>query len=151
MDLANASLKPSPWLYDFLKNYERFRPTAYLPTPKDVWTIGWGHTHGAKEGDTCDQAQALKWLEDDVEIAAYTVRTYVQVPLTQNQYDALVSLCFNIGVGNFLHSSLVDLLDRGHYALAAAQFPRWDRQAGKELDGLEKRRIAEMNHFLEAT
>lgn len=138
----------SPWLTQFLKTYERFRPTAYKPTPNDVWTIGYGHTEGVKEGDTCTMAQALAWLVGDVATRAVApVCRLVNVPLTQNQFDALCSLVFNCGAYPLTHT-LGTLLNRGDYAGAAQQFKRWDYQAGKELPGLEARRVAEMNHFL---
>lgn len=141
-------MTPSPWLANFLKQYERFRPTAYKPTPNDVWTCGYGHTKGVTQTTTCTMAQALEWLEDDIsERAVLPVCRLVNVPLTQCQFDALCSLVFNCGPDP-LEKTLGQLLNAKDYAGAAAQFKRWDRQAGKELDGLEKRRIAEMNHFL---
>lgn len=142
---------PSAWLYDFLKYYERFRPTAYPATAAErrrgIWTIGYGHTRGVKEGDTCTLAQANEWLHQDATTAAVAVNRLVKVPLNQNQYDALVSLCFNIGVGAFEESTLLRKLNAGGYAGAQAEFKRWDRQAAKELPGLERRRVAEANHF----
>ncbi len=139
-------MTPSQWLYDFLKTYERFRPTAYLPTRNDRWTVGYGHTTGVKEGDTCSLAQAEEWLHQDIVNAVHLVSTRVTVPLTQNQFDALVSLIFNCGEEP-LDKTLGHLLNAGDYVGAAAQFRRWDRQAGKELPGLEKRRIAEAARF----
>lgn len=141
------NMSPSPWLYNFLKQYERFRPTAYLPTPKDVPTIGWGHTKGAKLGDTCTSDQAQAWLEQDVAGAVASCNRLIHVPLNQCQFDALCSLMFNCGTAPLV-GTLGSLLNAKDYAGAAQQFKRWDRQAGKELPGLENRRIAEMNHFL---
>jgi lysozyme len=150
---------PSPWLFAFLKNYEKFRPTAYPATAaeraKGIWTIGYGHTGGVKENDTCSLAQAEEWLHQDVTTAAVQVNNAVHVTLTQNQYDALVSLVFNLGMGrrdgvkgDIADSTLLAKLNARDYAGAAAQFSRWDHQAGKELPGLEKRREAEAAHFL---
>lgn len=132
-----------------IKSYEAFRPTAYLPTPKDVWTIGWGHTHGVKEGDTCTQPTAEAWFQQDVSAAVATVNKDVTVPLTQNQFDALVSLAFNIGGGNFGSSTLIQLLNSGSQkALVAGQFGRWNKQGGRVLNGLVARRAAEAALFL---
>lgn len=141
-------MTPSAWLYAFLKQYERFRPTAYLPTPRDVPTIGYGHTRGVKMGDTCTMAQAEEWLAQDVVGASMAVNAYVTKPLTQNEYDALVSLTFNIGTGAFGTSTLLRKLNAGDMAGAALEFPKWDRQAGATLPGLLARREAEKAHFL---
>lgn len=143
-------MTPSPWLFAFLKQYERFRPSAYPATAaeraKGIWTIAWGHTKGVKEGDTCTQAQGQEWLQDDTAEATLEVCKLVHVTLTQAQFDALVSLVFNCGPDPLTHT-LGAKLNAGDYAGAANEFKRWDRQAGKELDGLEKRRIAEAAHF----
>lgn len=147
MNPANAHLRPSDWLINFLISYEKFRPTAYKPTSTDKWTIGYGHTKGVKEGDTCTIAQAKLWMMQDVEEACAAVIKYVKVPLNQNQFDALASLVFNAGHELLINSTLETMLNAGNYAGAALQFKRWDWQAGVELDGLEKRRVAEMNHY----
>src|ERR1035437_8106279 len=110
------NMQASPWLYAFLRNYERFRPTAYKPTPHDVWTIGFGHTHGVKEGDTCTMVQALGWLGEDVAWAVAAVNHQVKVTINQNQFDALVSLCFNIGATNFASSGLLRYVNTSHFA-----------------------------------
>lgn len=141
-------MTPSAWLWAFLKQYERFRPTAYKPTPRDVWTIGWGHTYAVKEGDTCTMAQAQIWLEQDVATAVVYVNKCVNRKLTQNQFDALVSLCFNIGGGNFAGSGLLKFVNAGNDHAAAADFDNWDKQAGAVLDGLLRRREAESQHYL---
>lgn len=146
----NAGMVPSQWLYDLLESYEKFRPTAYPATAaeraKGIWTIGYGHTHGVKEGDTCTMTQAIAWLHEDVGKAVAAVLALVHVKLTQNQFDALVSLVFNCGPDPLSHT-MGSMLNASNYAGAAAEFKRWDRQAGKELDGLEKRRLVEAAHF----
>lgn len=144
-------MTPSAWLWNFLKTYERFRPTAYPATAaeraKGIWTLGYGHTKGVREGDTCTMAQAQAWLEEDTRNAVLAVQKDIHVPLTQNEFDALVSLVFNCGPDPLTHT-LGSLLNSGNRVGAAAEFKRWDRQAGKELDGLEKRRLAEAARFL---
>jgi lysozyme len=145
-------MTPSPWLATFLKTYEKFRPTAYAATGDErrrgIWTCGWGHTHGVTETTTCTMDQANAWLADDIaQRAVAIVNQHVTVPLTQNQFDALCSLVFNCGPDPLFYT-LGSLLAAKDYKGAAAQFPRWDRQAGVELPGLEKRRDAEMAHFL---
>lgn len=141
------SIMASTWCYDFLKQFEKFRPTAYLPTKKDKWTIGWGHTSGVKEGDTCTTEQAMTWLHDDIATAVAAIHAHCTADLTQPQFDALVSLVFNIGTGAFEESTLLRKLNDRDYGGAAAEFPRWDKQAGAVLNGLLARREAERKHF----
>lgn len=142
------SVTPSPWLYEFLKQWEKFRPTAYLPTKNDVPTIGFGHCRGVKMSDTCTLEDAEDWLHADSASASACVSREVTVPLTQAQYDALVSLTFNIGNGAFTESTLLRKLNDSDYAGAQEQFHVWKKQAGgKTLAGLVKRRAAEAEHF----
>jgi lysozyme len=90
-----------------------------------------------------------------MQLLAHTVGAYehtvnaIGVPLTQNQFDALVSLCYNIGSGNLISSTLVKMLKAGNdKAEVAKQFLRWNKAAGKELAGLTRRRNAEAELFL---
>ena len=144
-------MTPSAWLWTFLKQYERFRPTAYAATADErrrgIWTIGWGHTEGVKEGDTCTQAQADAWLHSDVFAAVMDVNKLVVRWLNQNQFDALVSLRFNIGAGNFAGSGLLKFVNALNDVKAAADFINWDKQSGVVLDGLENRREAEAARY----
>ena len=142
-------MTPSDRCLDLITGFEKLRLTAYLPTPDDVWTIGYGHTHNVKEGDTCTKEQARKWLFDDVEDAALAVDTMVKQPLTQNQFDALVSFVFNIGDTAFHTSTMLRDLNDAEYAAAAEQFPRWNKQKGKVKLGLTRRRAAERALFEE--
>lgn len=130
-----------------IKSYEKLRLKAYLPTPNDVWTIGWGHTKGVAPGLTCIPAQADAWLVEDCAEAEGAVNA-LTCPLTQNQYDALVSFVFNVGVPAFRTSTMRRLLEAREYALAAAQFPRWNKQKGVVLNGLTRRRAEEAALFL---
>lgn len=130
-----------------IEQSESFRPTAYMPTPRDVPTIGYGHTHGVKMGDTCTMAQAQAFLQQDVANTVAVINGHVTVPLTQNQFDALVSLVFNIGAGNFQSSTLLRKLNAGDYAGAAGQFAAWNKQAGRVLPGLVIRRGKEATLF----
>lgn len=120
--------------------------TAYQDAA-GVWTIGYGHTIGVQPGDTCTQAQAEAWLEQDVAGAVATVNQFVTVPLTQGQFDALVDFVFNLGATNFESSTLLKLLNEGDYAGAADQFVRWDHCNGEENVGLLARRQAETAEF----
>lgn len=146
----SIQMTPSPWLWTLLESYEKFRPTAYPATAaeraKGIWTIGYGHTAGVKENDTCTMDQAVAFLHQDVASAVAAVCRLVRVPLTQNQFDALVSLTFNCGTAPLV-MTLGNLLNSGNYTGAAGEFKKWDKQAGVELDGLEKRRLVEAAHF----
>jgi lysozyme len=113
-----------------------------------IWTLGYGHIHGIRQGMTCTQEQAERWLLEDVVEAESAVNRYVSVPLTQNQYDALVDMVFNVGVGNFRSSTLLRLLNIGAYDRAANEFERWNKAGGIVRDGLTRRRFAEKNLFL---
>lgn len=130
-----------------IKSFEARRYVAYRPTPNDVWTIADGHTIGVKEGDTCDDAQADAWLIEDTASAAAEVDSDITAPLTDDEFDALVCLAFNIGRGAFRNSTLRRKLDAGDYQGAAQEFLRWNKQASRELAGLDRRRAAEMALF----
>jgi lysozyme len=131
-----------------IQDHEKLRLTAYLPTPNDVWTIGWGHTKTAKPGMTITEAEAERLLRGDLDWVEAVIADLVRVPLTQNQYDALASFIFNIGRTQFNTSTMLKLLNAKDYEGAAAQFPRWNRQKGKVLKGLTKRRNQEQQLFL---
>lgn len=126
-----------------IAGYEQFRPVAYVPTKDDVPTIGWGETHGVKLGDKTTPDRALVQLLVSIEKHADGVRKCVTVPLYQYEFDAYVSLAYNIGVGNFCSSTLVRLLNAGDYEGACKQILRWNMQAGHVLRGLSIRRERE--------
>lgn len=132
----------------FIESWETFRPTAYKPTPKDVPTIAYGHTHDVKMGDTCTLAQADALLGEDLFVCEHVVDNAVTAPLDQNQYDALISFVFNVGAGAFSRSTLRKLLNEDDFEGAAEQFLVWDHQAGIVLPGLLRRRQAERDLFL---
>ena len=133
-----------------VENSEGCRLTAYQDSV-GVWTIGWGHTGlDVTEGLTITKEQAEEFLRKDLAAAERAVNYYVVRTLTQHQFDALVDFVFNLGVGNFLHSSLLRFLNAGDLATADAEFIEWDKAGGKVLPGLTKRRAAEAALFLEA-
>ena len=134
-----------------IQSYEGLRLSAYMPTPDDVPTIGYGHTRGVAMGDICTQEMAEAWFLEDIAWAEDCVNRAVTVPMTQEEFDACVSLCFNIGCKAFSGSTLVKLLNASDYDGASLQFSRWNKQAGKELAGLTKRRAAEASLFEETT
>ena len=136
-----------------IKRHELLRLKAYL-CPAGVPTIGWGSTKGVAMGMTITEAQADARLVQDLAVAEGTINKAVKVPLNQNEFDALASFVFNVGVQNFLKSTLLKLLNQGRRAEAAYQFQRWcharDPKTGGvvQLPGLEKRRSEEREVFL---
>jgi lysozyme len=130
------------------EQFEGLRLTAYQDSV-GVWTIGYGHTGAdVHPGLTISQQQASALLLNDVASAVATVNRLVSVPLTQNQFDALVDFVFNAGAGNFSGSTLLRELNAGDYAAAAAQFARWVHAGNQILPGLVARRKAEQDLFL---
>ncbi len=145
-------MTPSPRIIAFMKAYEKFRPTGYRPTPRDKWTVGWGTTGpdiNQYSTMTLDQADE-RFTFDLVKFAAGVNRKIGAAPTTQNQFDALVSLAYNIGLTAEGTSTLLRLHNAGDYAGAASEFPKWDHQDGVVLDGLLNRRKAEAAIYLEA-
>lgn len=132
-----------------IKSFEGLRLLAYRDAV-GVWTIGYGATRGVKAGMSVTKEQAERMLLNDVQRFEPEVERLVQVPLTGNQWDALVSFTYNLGAANLESSTLLRLLNRGDYSGAAGQFPRWNKAGGKVLPGLVRRREAERVLFLEA-
>ena len=119
-----------------------------------VWTIGYGTTviNGVKvkKGDTCTIEQAKSYMAQDLKKFESAVDILVKVPLNQNQFDALVSLTYNIGTGAFKDSTLLKKLNAKDYKGAAAQFDRWNKGGGKVMQGLVNRRAKERKLFEKA-
>lgn len=131
-----------------IKGYEGFSAKAYL-CPAGKITIGYGHT-----GDelrmtdvvTRDRAEEilkmdLKWVED-------AINKNVEVPLKQNQFDALCSFVYNVGAGAFAKSTMLQLINRGQYDEVPTQLLRWTRAGGKVMAGLVRRRQAEADLWM---
>jgi len=133
---------------EMIKVSEGLRLEAYLPTPNDVWTIGYGHTKTAKPGMKITNKGAEALLLHDLEWVEDVIELHVEVALTQNQYDALCSFIYNLGGTNFASSTLLRKLNKGDYQGAADQLPRWNKQKGKVLRGLTIRRKEERDLFL---
>lgn len=131
---------------DLIKRFEGLRLRSYL-CPANVWTIGYGHTGGVTNNQIITSEQAESILKTDLRRFENGVSDVVKVDLNQNQFDALVSLAFNIGLSAFAGSTLVRLLNDRDYAGAADQFLRWDKAGGKVLQGLSTRRAAERALF----
>lgn len=127
---------------ELIKNYEGLHLTPYLCSAR-VWTIGYGHTRTVRSGMLITPEQADQLLDDDLRLVERAVQRIVKVPLNDNQFAALVSFAFNIGIANFERSTLVTLLNRGWYEQVPAQLMRWNRVEGEVMGGLSRRRAAE--------
>lgn len=132
---------------NLIKEFEGFHADAYL-CPAGVWTIGYGHTGGVAERQSVTKQEAEEYLKSDVAFAEDVVNEYVEVELTQHQFDALVCFVFNVGADAFRDSTLLRLLNQGQTEEAAEQFLRWNKAGGKVLTGLTRRREAERELFL---
>jgi lysozyme len=113
-----------------------------------ISTIGYGHTEGVEWGQTITQTQAEELLKQDLNYFEKEVTRSVTVPLTDNQFSALVSFAFNIGTGALTESTLLRFLNQGDYIGASQQFGRWVNGGGKEMAGLVFRRSLERELFL---
>ncbi len=131
---------------DLIKGFEGCRLKAYK-CPAGIWTIGYGHTSGVKEGQAITFSQAEEFLKQDLKRFETSVRSLVTVAITQNQFDALVSFCYNLGAGALKTSTLLKKLNNGDYNGAAEEFDRWVYANGKKLQGLVRRRAAEKELF----
>jgi GH24 family phage-related lysozyme (muramidase) len=136
-----------------IKEFEGCKLSAYQ-CPAGVWTIGIGSTHYG-DGTPVTKNRTLPNEGAAMALLAATIGQYEKavnatgVELTQNEFDALVCLCYNIGAGNFFKSTLVKMLKAGDSkAEIAKQFLRWDKAGGKPLAGLTRRRNAEAELFL---
>ena len=132
---------------DLIKRFEGLYLRSYK-CPADVWTIGYGHTKNVNGNQIITSEQAEQLLRSDLRVFERVVSDAVTVPLNQNQFDALVSLAFNIGGSNFGSSTLLRMLNAANYAGAADQFLRWNRAGDRVLDGLTRRRQDERALFL---
>jgi lysozyme len=135
-----------------LKQFEGSRLRAYRDGG-GVWTIGYGHTAMAggiapKSGMTITQQQADDLLANDLVKYENGVKASLTRVPNQNQFDAMVSLCYNIGTGGFRKSSVARLFNDGNMGGAANAFLLWNKDNGKVVSGLTKRRKAEMALFL---
>lgn len=133
---------------DIIKNFEGLELKSYKDSV-GVLTIGYGSTgQHVSPGMTVTKEQAEQLLKKDLERFEKGVSDLVKVPLNQNQFDALCSFAFNLGIGNLKSSTLLKKLNASDYIGASKEFERWNRAGGKVLAGLTRRRIAERDLFL---
>lgn len=128
--------------FALLKQHEGLRLQAYL-CPGGILTIGYGHTGDVRPLQQITQQEAERLLAKDVQRFEAVVEQSVRVPLTDNQFSALVCFAFNVGTQAFASSTLLNLLNRRWYVQVPAQLMRWTHANGVELPGLVARRAAE--------
>ncbi|ENX60743.1 MULTISPECIES: lysozyme [Acinetobacter] len=137
---------------DLITSFEDIKLNAY-DDGVGVWTIGKGTTvypNGVKvkKGDVCTMDQAKAYFAHDLKRFENAVNSALTVVVNQNQFDALVSLAYNIGEKAFKTSTLVELLNANKFTAAADQFLVWNKGGGKIMKGLVRRRAAERELFL---
>jgi len=135
-------MKPSNKSIELVKHFEGFESAAYL-CPANVWTIGYGRTKNVKEGDVITEIQAERDLLEELEEFGEQVLSVVDVELNQNEFDALTSWTYNLGVGNLRSSTLLKKLNAGDKNSVPSEMLRWNKANGKVLNGLTRRRQAE--------
>ena len=129
------------------QQFEGLKLHAYQD-PAGIWTIGYGHTGpDVHDGLAITAEHASELLRSDVATAVAAVRRLVSIPLTQNQFDALVDFVYNVGAAHFAHSTLLRELNAGDCAAAAAQFVAWTHCGSSVSPGLLRRRQAEQTLF----
>ena len=139
-------MKTSPKGIALIKEFEGLRLKAYL-CPGGVWTIGYGHTAGVKPGMVISEAQAEEYLKADL-ISFERYLNGLGLAFNQNQFDALISLIYNIGIGNFQKSTLLRKARiNANDNSIMDEFLRWVYSKGRVLPGLQRRRLREMKLY----
>ena len=136
---------------NLIKYFEKCKLQAYKPIAAEKdYTIGWGHKGpDVKAGMIISQKRAEELLKSDLQKFENAVNKYVKVPITQNQFDALVSFCYNTGTNSFASSTLLKMLNANKFIEAANEFGRWVKgDNGQVLQGLVERRNREKELFL---
>lgn len=135
---------------NLIKSFEGLKLTAYKPVATErYWTIGYGH-YGSdvNEHDKITYVQAENMLKTDLKKYVDGVNKLLHNPVNQNQFDALVSFTYNLGVGALESSTLLKLINKGDFVGASKEFEKWVHAGGKILAGLVTRRKAEKSLFL---
>lgn len=153
LDITPAPVAMSQEGQKVLKYFEQCRLKAYWDAHGKVWTIGWGHTGpDVYEGLVITQARADQLLRERLAREFVPgVLSAITHSMKQCELDAMVDLAYNIGVGAFQGSTLVEKFNAGDLQGAADEFPRWNRSDGRVLLGLRRRRAADRALFLGAS
>jgi len=128
--------------------FEGFRSEAYIPVPGDVPTIGFGFTKGVQMGDKMTRSEAAARLKEELVEYEHGVMSACTLPPNENEFAALVSFSFNVGIGALRKSSVIKAHNRGDKQAAARAFSLWNKSGGKVYAGLTRRRAAEAALYL---
>ena len=139
---------------NLIKEFEGFSSKPYL-CPAKIPTIGYGNTY-YKDGKKVTLSDKPISEIEATELLSYVAQKdfgdkilqLIKVPLNQNQFDALVSICYNIGMGNFSKSTLLKKINQSDFRGASLEFEKWNKAGGIVLDGLVKRRLKEKALFI---
>jgi lysozyme len=137
-----------------IKEFEGLSLNPYLDVVK-IPTIGWGNTYYPDGKKVTLNDKPISEIEA-TELLSYVAQKdfgdkilqLVKVPLNQNQFDALVSICYNIGMGNFSKSTLLKKINQSDFKGASLEFEKWNKSGGVVLSGLVKRRLKEKALFI---
>ena len=129
----------------FIKDYEKLALTCYQDSA-GFWTVGFGHRIPSDQGTITEDDAETYFLKDVSQIE--DMLDFFNLPMSQQQFDALTSFAFNLGVNALRNSTLLKKFKTGDIGGAAEEFVKWDHAGGVELEGLKKRRLAEKNIFL---
>jgi len=140
--LGENKMKISEEGISLIKHFEGCGLKAYQDSV-GIWTIGYGTIKGVKEGDQINQDEAEHLLQEEMPEYEGYINKMINVPLDQNQFDALCSWVFNLGPTNLQSSTLLKVLNEGKYDEVPDQIKRWNKAGGKVLQGLVRRREAE--------
>lgn len=146
--IAVGALSLSAVAFAGLVTHEGWTEKAIIPVKGDVPTVGPGLTKRpdgspVQMGDTIRPIEGIKRSLAHIQKDEAGIKACVTAPLTQYEYDAFVSLTYNIGVASFCKSTLMRVLNAGQYQAACEQILRWDKFKGKPLRGLTIRRQRE--------
>lgn len=133
--------------FKLITEFEGCRLKAYKDSV-GIWTIGHGHTHGVYEGQEITQEQADLLLDTDLTKFEDGVCALLRAPVNDNQFAAIVSFAFNLGLNNLGRSTLMRYVNNSRFEMAADEFHKWAMAGGQQVDGLVRRRDAERSLFL---
>lgn len=139
-------MKASENAYNLIRKFEGCKLFPYMDMV-GVWTVGYGSTTEVVPGEKISQAEAEDRLVEDIEVAEKCINDAVTVPLTQNQFDALVSWVYNLGCKRFRQSTMLQKINSKHWQEASVELRKWDMAGGRHVDGLMRRRAAESKLF----
>jgi len=131
---------------ELIKKFEGCETSAYQDSV-GVWTIGFGHTKGVEEGQTCSIEDAELMLTDEMDEYEGYINNMVKVDLQQHEFDSLVAWVYNLGPTNLNESTMLKVLNGGQFDRVPDEMNRWTRAGGEILEGLVRRRQAESLMF----